>query len=128
MHELPDRLLLRRALGLLLRTRGALLLRLRQRLEALLLLEPRDPLGARLEVEPQGALDGDLAEAEVGGGEDSADDDLLLLASFVTVRVSPSLKSARIFRMSCARSSGISRRLSPRLLRIGDPRTRSWRR
>lgn len=41
------------------------------------------------------------------------------LPSFTTFRVSPSSKAARIRRTSCERSSGISRRLSPRLLRIG---------
>src|SRR5690606_17147330 len=49
--------------------------------------------------------------------------------SFMTRRVSPSRKSARIFRMSRARSGGISRRLSPRLLRIGTQKplaSMSW--
>jgi hypothetical protein len=63
--------------SLLLRARGALFLRLRQRLEALLLLEPRHALCARLEVELERPFDGDLAEAEVGGREDAAYDDLL---------------------------------------------------
>ncbi len=43
-HELADRLLQRAPFGLLLRARGALLLRLRQRLEALLLFEAGDAL------------------------------------------------------------------------------------
>ena len=76
-----DRLLLLAACGLLLGAGGALLLRLGQRLEPALLLQARDALGARLEVEAQGALDGDLAEAEVGRGEDLADDDLVFLPS-----------------------------------------------
>ena len=38
--------------------------------ERLLGLEALDPLGAGLEVEPEGTLDGDLAVAEVGGRED----------------------------------------------------------
>ena len=59
---------------------------------------------AGLEVEPQRALDGDLAVAEVRGREDAADDDLFLLAVLRDMRVSPSLNSARISRMSCARS------------------------
>ena len=39
-----------------------------------------DPLRLGLEVQPERALDGDLAEAEVRGREDPADDDLLVLA------------------------------------------------
>jgi hypothetical protein len=39
--------------------------------------------------------------------------------SFVILRVSPSRKSASSFTMSCAWVHGISRPLSPRLLRIG---------
>jgi hypothetical protein len=104
---------------LLLRPCGAFLPRPRERLEAVLLLQPGDTLGARLEVEAQRPVDGDLAEAEVRGREEAADDDVFRLAVVTTLRVSPSRKSARIFRTSCARSSGISRRLSPRLFRIG---------
>ena len=57
--------------------RSALLLRLRELLEALLLLEAGDALRAGLEVEPERSLDGDLSEAEVSGRKDAADDDVL---------------------------------------------------
>ena len=43
-------------------------------LEAALVVEPRDALGAGLEVQPQRALDGDLVVAEVVVVEDLADD------------------------------------------------------
>src|SRR5690606_2337126 len=49
--------------------------------------------------------------------------------SFLTRRVSPSRKASRLFRLSRARSGGISRRLSPRLLRIGTQKplaSMSW--
>ena len=48
--------------------------------ESALVTEPSDPLGARLEIEPERPFDRDLAEAEVRGGVDAADDDLALLA------------------------------------------------
>ena len=48
--------------------------------EGALVVEPGDALGAGLEVEPERPLDGDLAEAEVRGGVDAADDGGALLA------------------------------------------------
>src|SRR5207245_9074092 len=77
--EPANRLLLCPPFGLLLRSRGPFLLRLRQRLERLLLLEPRDAVAPRLEVQSQRPLDGDLPEPEMRGGEDLADDDLFPL-------------------------------------------------
>src|SRR5207253_362674 len=78
-HKFSESLLQRAPFGLLLRTRSALLLRLREPLEALLLLEADDALRAGLEVEPERSLDGDLSEAEVSGRKDAADDDVLFL-------------------------------------------------
>ena len=43
-------------------------------LETLLLLHPGDALRARLEIQPQRTLDGDLAETEMRGRIDAADD------------------------------------------------------
>ena len=48
--------------------------------EGALVVEPRDALGAGLEVEPERPFGGDLAEAEVRGGVDAADDGVALLA------------------------------------------------
>src|SRR6185436_7466345 len=76
-EELAEGLLLGTPRGLLLRSRRTPLLRLRERLKALLLLEAGDTLRACLEVEAQRPLDGDLAEAEVRRGEDPAHHDLL---------------------------------------------------
>ena len=56
------------------------LLRLRQILEALLLVEAGSAFLARLEVQSERPLDGDPAEAEAGGGKDVADDSFLILA------------------------------------------------
>ena len=41
-----------------------------------------DALGRRLDVEPERALDGDPAEAGMGGGEDAADDDVFRMVVF----------------------------------------------
>ena len=73
--------------GLLLATRrlvldlgGTLLARHRQVDEGALVAESSDPLAARLEIEPERSFDRDLAEAEVRGGVDAADDSLVLLS------------------------------------------------
>ena len=73
--------------GLLLPTRrlvrglgGTLLARHRQVDESALVAESSDPLGACLKIEPERPFDRDLAEAEVRGGVDAADDGLALLA------------------------------------------------
>src|SRR3989304_1567989 len=60
------------------RTRGPARDEARRR--SALLFKSRDSLRTCLEVEPEWSLDGNLAEAEVGGGEDAADDVLLLPA------------------------------------------------
>src|SRR6266545_6446305 len=78
VEQRANRLLQLAPRGLLLGARRALLLRLDQRQERALALQALDAFGARLEIQAQGALDGDLAEAEVGGGEDLADDDVFL--------------------------------------------------
>ncbi|MBI4469845.1 MAG: hypothetical protein HY650_11060, partial [Acidobacteria bacterium] len=79
VQQLADRFLQRPALGLFLRACGALLLRLRERLESPLLFEAGDARRARLEIEPERSFDGDLTEAEVGGRKDAADEDLSAL-------------------------------------------------
>ena len=48
--------------------------------EGALVAESSDPLAARLEIEPERSFDRDLAEAEVRGGVDAADDSLVLLS------------------------------------------------
>ena len=84
--------------------------------EAALVLQARDALRRRLEVEPQRALDGDLLEAEVVVVEDLADHahrlDRLLgdRSSSVKVRVSPSLKLPKMRVMSPIWSGSLARR------------------
>ena len=59
---------------------GALLAGHRQVGESTFVFDPRDPLGAGLEIELERPLHRDLAEAKVRGRVDTADDNLALLA------------------------------------------------
>ena len=75
-----DRGLLLAARRLVLGLGSALLARHGQVDEGALVFEARDPLGAGLEIEPERPFDRDLAEAEVRGRVDAADDDVPFLA------------------------------------------------
>ena len=102
-------------------------------LEAALVLQPGDALGAGLEVQPQRAFDGDLVEAEVVVVEDLADDALALdglLGDRVFLGEGPRLAVAEVAedsrdvrrsgraRSPCRRGRRCLLRLLPRLFSI----------
>ena len=82
-EEGADRGLLLAARRLVLGLGWALLAGPGQVDEGALVVEPRDPLGAGLEIEPKRPFHRDLAKAEPGGGIDAADDHLPFLAVIV---------------------------------------------